>query len=121
MPGTSPGELVPRVEVMEPFGRCFTISTRQTETLLHAWFDEVLPFCWVAGRPGIDDFEQIWPWITVWPMEAWKHTGRPPWGYDWLTDSRVLGQRYEFAARNGDEGLAELAKLRRRLEAELKE
>ena len=40
--------------------------------LLRAWFDEVLPWTFIPGRPGIDDFETLWPRIQVNPMWAWK-------------------------------------------------
>jgi hypothetical protein len=96
---------------------CYEIDTRQTETLLRAWFDEVLPFANVPGRPGIDDFEVIWPRVNVSPMWAWK-LGIPT-DPDWLCDGRVLGILHELRARSGDEGLAELLRIRRELEREL--
>ena len=108
---------MPRIQIMDPFGMCFTICTRQTETLLRAWFDEVLPHLNCPGRPGIDDFEVLWPKVNVWPMWAWKK-GQPS-DPDWLCDSRVLGRRMELRARNGEEGLAELLRIRGDLEREL--
>lgn len=108
---------MPRVEVTNPSGFTWTICTRQEETILFAWFDEVLPWSFIEGRPGIDDFHVIWPRVNVWPMPAWKH-GRQC-DPDWLTDSRVLGRNMELRARNGAEGLAELARIRRDLESEL--
>jgi hypothetical protein len=108
---------MPRVELMEPGGLCFTICTRQTETLLRAWFDEILPYAHWKGRPGIDDFEIIWPKVNVWPM--WSHQGNGLLDPDWLTDSRVLGRMMELQGKNGDEGLASLLRIRRELEKEL--
>ena len=108
---------MPRICLMDPAGMCWEISTRQTETLLRAWFDEVLPFAFAAGRPGIDDFDVLWPRVLISPMWAWKMG--PLTDPDWLTDSRVLGRFEELRARNGDEGLAELLRIRRALEREL--
>lgn len=102
---------------MSPDGFCFTICTRQTETLLRAWFDEILPWTYVTGRPGIDDFEILWPRVNVWPMWAWK-LGAPTCP-DWLTDSRVLGRMIDLPAKDGETGLKELLRIRRELEAEL--
>src|SRR5580698_8113362 len=107
---------MPRVKLIDPAGVCFEIDTRQTETLLKAWFDEILPQCWIAGRPGVDDFEVIWPRVNVWPMWDDKTGLTDP---DWLTDSRVLGRLEELRAKTGDEGLAELLRIRRGLEADL--
>jgi hypothetical protein len=98
---------------------CWEIDTRQTETLLRAWFDEVLPFAFVPGRPGIDDFEVIWPRVNISPMWAWKLGALSD--PDWLCDSRVLGRLEELRAKNGDEGLAELLRIRQDLERELAE
>jgi hypothetical protein len=106
---------MPDITLMCPYGRCYKIITRQTETLLKAWFDEVLPHMYVVGRPGIS---AIYSKIMVYPIWAWG-VGSPS-DPDWLCDSRVLGRWDEFAARNGLEGLAELLKLRLRLEAELR-
>jgi len=109
---------MPLIELMDPHGYCYSISTRQTETVLRAWFDEILPYAYVTGRPGIDDFEVIWPRVNIWPMFAW---GRWPLSDpDWLTDSRVLGRLHDLPAKNGDDGLRELLRIRRDLEAELK-
>lgn len=107
---------MPRIHLREPYGMSYQITTRQTETVLKAWFDEVLPHTFLTGRPGIDDFEYLWPWIDVFPMPAW---GANP-DMDWLTDSRVLGRWHEFQARDGEEGLKMLLELRRQLEAELR-
>jgi hypothetical protein len=108
---------VPRVELIDPYGTCYAICTRQTETILKAWFDEVLPYCWLKGRPG-DDFDVIWPHVSVWPMWAWKASTRCD-DPDWLTDSRALGRRMELRATDGASGLAELLRIRRELEREL--
>lgn len=108
---------MPRVELITPTGLCFSICTRQTETLLQAWFDEVLPYSYVGGRPGIDDFEVLWPRVNVWPMWAWAYGA--PRDPDWLVDSRVLGRLMDLRAKDGPSGLAELLRIRRELEAEL--
>lgn len=109
---------MPRVNLQDPFGMMYTISTRQTETILKAWFDEVLPYTHVQGRPGVDDFEVLWPRIYLYPMWAWgaRPEDSDP---DWFCDSRVLGRLHEFPARNGEEGLKALLDIRRELEAEL--
>jgi hypothetical protein len=109
---------MPRVELITPNAVCFTICTRQTETLLRAWFDEVLPYAYVTGRPGIDDFDVIWPRVRVWPIWAWK-LGTPS-DPDWLTDTRVLGRLIDLEAKDGDSGLRRLLEIRQRLETELK-
>jgi len=108
---------MPRIRLMDPSGFCWEISTRQTETILRAWFDEVLPYTFILGRPGIDDFDVIWPKVNIFPMWAWKPG--PPSDPDWLCDSRVLGRLIEFRAKNGDQGLAEMLRIRRELEHEL--
>lgn len=107
---------MPRVRLMDPMGMCWEIDTRQMRTL-RTWFDEVLPYAFVSGRPGIDDFDVIWPKVSVWPMWAWKRGA--PTDPDWLCDSRVLGGLHELRAKNGDEGVAELARIRAELEKEL--
>jgi hypothetical protein len=104
---------------MTPWALCYSISTRRTETTLKAWFDEVLPYTFVTGRPEIDDFEILWPRVIVWPMFAWK--GDESIDPDWLTDSRVLGRAIELPAKDGAEGLAALLGIRRRLERELRD
>lgn len=108
---------MPRIKLMSAEGRCWEIDTRQTETLLRAWFDEVLPFACITGRPGIDDFDMVWPRVNIWPMWAWRLG--PAVDPDWLTDTRVLGRLIEFRAKNGKVGLEELARIRRELEQEL--
>src|SRR5215469_11250689 len=102
---------MPRIELVTATGLCWSIATRNTETTLRAWFEEVLPWSLVEGRTGIDDFNVIWPRVNVWPMWAWAYG--PPTDPDWLTDSRVLGRLMEFPARDGDSGLAELLRIRR--------
>lgn len=92
----------------------YRIDTMQTDTL-RAWFDEILPKTFYSGRPGIDNFETIWPAIEVWPM--W--VGPSYKDADWLTDTRVIGRRQPFRAKNGEEGLADLLRIRGELEAEL--
>jgi len=109
---------MPRIDLIDPVGNCYSICTRQTETVLRAWFDEVLPHAYVTGRPGIDDAETYWPRVNVWPMWAWK-TGAPT-DPDWLTDSRVLGRIIDLPAKNGGDGLKELLRIRRELEEELR-
>lgn len=108
---------MPRIELRSPDGFYFSISTRNTEMTLRAWFDEVLPHTFIVGRPGIDDFEILWPHVIIWPMWAWGVSQVDP---DWLTDSRVLGRQIELPARNGDDGLKELLRIRQELEAELR-
>lgn len=108
---------MPRVRLMDPFGMCYEIATRQAETLLRAWFDEILPWTYVTGRPGIDDFDIIWPQVHLWPMWAWKH-GTPS-DPDWLCDNRMLGRMIELPAKDGSTALAELLRIRRELEKEL--
>jgi hypothetical protein len=109
---------MPRIQLVDPNGMSYQIATRQTETLLRAWFDEVLPYAYAPGRPGIDDFEIIWPRVNIWPMWAWGHP--PPADPDWLTDSRVLGRLIDFPARDGETGLYELLRIRQELERELR-
>jgi hypothetical protein len=107
---------MPRIDLQTPCGLCYSISTRQAETVLRAWLDEVLPHAFIEGGPGAD-FDVLWPRISVHPMWAW---GRPaPASPDWLTDSRVLGRMIELPAKDGAAGLIELARIRRELEAEL--
>ncbi len=112
------GAVMPYVTVHSADGFCWQIATRQTETLLRAWFDEVLPHACVMGRPGVDDFAVIWPRVQVMPMWAWGiGLPRDP---DWLMDSRVLGRWHELPAKDGASGLRELLRIRRELEAELR-
>jgi hypothetical protein len=102
---------------MDPFGVTWECDTRQTETVLRAWLDEVLPHTYIPGRPGVDNFAVLWPRVNVWPMWAWK-AGQPT-DPDWLTDTRVLGRTIELPAKDGATGLAELLRIRQRLEREL--
>lgn len=111
------GSLMPRIEIHSATGFHWPIATRQAETVLHAWFDEILPWAYVDPRP-VDDFERIWPHIVVWPMWAWK-AGAPS-DPDWLTDNRVLGRRIIFPAADGDSGLRELVNIKQALQAELR-
>lgn len=109
---------MPRIDLMDPVGYCYSITTRQTETILKAWFDEVLPHTFMTGRPGIDDFDILWPRVNVWPMFAW--TPGPMRDPDWLTDNRVLGRLIELPAKDGTAGLRELLRIRQVLERELR-
>jgi len=109
---------MPQIRLLDPYGRCFEIATRQVETTLRAWFDEVLPWTFAEGRP-VDDFAVLWPRVNVWPMWAWDPAD-PASDPDWLCHSRVLGRLHEFPARDGETGLKELLKLRRALEEELR-
>lgn len=97
---------------MDPGGTCYAVCTRQVETILRAWFSEILPVAHWKYRDG----DIVYPRIRVHPMWALK-PGFPS-DPDWLIDGRVLGI-YEFRAIDGDTGLAALLKLRRDLETEL--
>lgn len=97
------------VEIAEPTGFYHRIDTRQ-ETTLRAWFDEHLPQAFYTEESG----SVIWPYITVNP--TFGHENTP----DWFTDSRITSQKYIFPADDGETGLAELGKLREKLEAELR-
>lgn len=107
---------MPHVRLIDPSGLCYEIASRRRMTLL-LWFDEILPWAFRQGRPGIDDFEILWPKVDVRPMWAWK-TG-PPEDPDWSCDSRVLAQWRELRAKNGEQALAELVRIRAELEQEL--
>lgn len=107
---------MPRIEIHAPDGLCWQIATRATETTLRAWFDEVLPWSYVTGRP-VDDFDILYPRIVVHPMWAWKYGA--PSDPDWLCDSRVIGRAHEFRATDGETGLKALLELRHELEREL--
>lgn len=102
---------MPRIELRDPYGTAYRIDTRNVETTLWAWFDEVLPHIWLTAGD-----EVVWPSIIVWPMPSYHYAGG---GMDWLYDSRVLGRIHTFRARTGDEGIAELVRLREQLTAEL--
>jgi hypothetical protein len=103
---------------MDPMGMCYEIDTRSPD-LLKRWFDEILPHAFVSGRPGVDDFEVVWPRVNVSPMWVTPMTGGPV-KPDWLVDSRVLGRMEELRAKNGDDGMAELERIRAALEQELR-
>ena len=107
---------MPRISLYGADGMCWQIATRAAETILRAWFDEVLPWTLIYGGPA-DDFDVFYPKIQVWPMWAWKYG--PPSDPDWLCDSRVLGRVHEFRATDGDSGLKALLELKRELEREL--
>ena len=107
---------MPRIQIRDPSGMCWQIDTRQTETLLRAWFDEILP----QAHYSYSDGTQEWPRIYVAPM--WVHrAGQEPSDPDWLTDSRVLGHLHEFVAADGHDGLVALMMLRVDLERQLRE
>ena len=106
---------MPRIALIDPWGLRYDIATRQTETLLKAWFDELLPLhC--KGRP-VDDFDVVWPTVIIWPMWAGPMRNSDP---DWLTDNRVLGRVHPFPAKDGLSALAALLRIRRELEHELR-
>lgn len=109
---------MPQIEIIDALGYSWRISTRAVETTLRAWFDEVLPWTVVRGRP-VDDFDVLYPKIMVRPMWAWKMG--PLSDPDWLCDSRVIGRLHEFRATDGETGLKALLELRRELERELRE
>lgn len=104
---------MPRIVLNDANAMRWEIDTRQVETVLRAWFDEVLPWAYT-------DFhgERYWPHVNVSPMWAWKYGA--PSDPDWLCDSRVLGRFEEFRATDGETGLAELARLRAEYERELR-
>jgi hypothetical protein len=102
---------MPYIDLQDPWGSCFRISTRR-ETTLKAWFDEILPI--VNRSMGHRDTPAAM--IMVHPM----------WGgsngltdADWPADTRVIGRPYPFPAKNGDDGMKELEELRTRLTVEL--
>lgn len=109
---------MPDIQLVSPDGFAFRISTRQTETLLKAWFDEALPHVHIPGRPGVDDFEMLWPRVLVLPMWAWRKGA--PTDPDWLCDSRVLGRMHELPAKDGETALKELLRIRQELEWEIR-
>lgn len=102
---------MPRVTLQDPFGMAFRCDTRQTQTVLRAWFDEILPQIHMTDT---HDGREIWPVINVHPML--DQEGNNP---DWLTNSRVMGAVHVFQATDGDTGMRALEDLRRRLELEL--
>ena len=107
---------MPRVRIMDPFGMCYEIATR-SPGLLSRWFDEVLPHTFVTGRPGVDDFDILWPKAVIYPMWSWTPGPAGPHDPDWSCDSRAVGQVHEFRAKNGIEGLRELERLRQQTES----
>ena len=108
---------MPRIDLHAADGFHWSITTRALETTLRAWFDEVLPWAHVKGRP-VDDFEILYPKIRISPMWAWKHG--PPSDPDWFVNGRVLGRLHEFRAVDGETGLKALLELRQELERELR-
>lgn len=108
---------MPEVMIQSPVGLCWKICTRQVETLLLAWFDEILPHAYAIFPDG----QVLWPSISVFPMFASSAPGKQPSDPDWLCDSRVIGNWHEFRATNGPEGLKELLALRGRLEKEIRD
>lgn len=107
---------MPRIRVMDPTGLSYEIDTRSRE-LLSRWFDEVLPHAFIDGRPGVDDFDVLWPRVQISPMWAWK--AGTPVDPDWSCDSRALGRLVELRAAHGEQGLAELDRIRQEIEQEL--
>lgn len=107
---------MPYIELQSPDGYGYRISTRNPDTL-RAWLDEILPHTFCEGRPGIDDFDVLWPKVNVYPM-FWESDGRDA---DWLVDSRVLGRLLPLEARTGEEGLAALARIKAELAKELED
>lgn len=106
---------MPRIDIYDPSGFTFTICSRNQDTI-KAWFDEVLPHVyWEIDSP----LETIYANIRVFPMFSWE-VGIPK-DPDWLQDTRVIGDSYPFHARNGEEGIRELAELRKTLEEKLKD
>jgi hypothetical protein len=101
---------MPRIELRDAYGTVYGIVTRNVETTLCAWFDEILPHLHEEFL-GLE----CWPDIMVYP-HAWRSDMSDA---DWPINSRWLGQRYRFEARNGLEGCAELVKLRTEIEARI--
>jgi hypothetical protein len=101
---------MPRVELQDAFGQCFTIATTSRE-LLQAWFDEWLPVMYPADAdPGLGD-----PVIrSVYPLDA---TGT---GWDWPGDSRYIGVPFRIP-RDPAKALAALDEQRARIEAQTRE
>jgi hypothetical protein len=108
---------MPYISLQTPDGLCYQISSRERETL-RRWFDEILPHAFVEGRP-IDDFEILWPRVSVYPMFSWETNGLAD--PDWLADSRALGRLHQLAAKNGEQALIRLDEIRAELVAELAE
>lgn len=104
---------MPYIQLRDPWGMCYTITARG-EAVLSAWFDEILPivnrYMRETGNRGLDISPAK---IVVQPILDAE--GKNP---DWITDSRVFGRIEEFPARDAQEGLEELARLRERLEKE---
>ena len=101
---------MPRIRLIDPWGQGYEIATRRPDTL-RAWFGEILPHANADfGKRDVPPAR-----INVWPM-WWRSDGKDA---DWLTDSRMIGRLDPFPARNGDEGMAALEKLRRELTGEL--
>jgi hypothetical protein len=102
---------MPYVELFDPWGTTFRISTRR-ESTLQAWFDEILP---IVNRSH-GDRDTPAAQIMVHPM--WGHYDglRDP---DWLADTRVIGRTYDFPPKNGEDGLKAMEALRAQLTAEL--
>lgn len=109
---------MPQIDLFAATGFRWQICTRAVETTLRAWFDEVLPWALIKGRP-VDDFDVLYPKIMVHPMWAWKYG--TPTDPDWLCDTRVIGRAHDFPAADGETGLKALLELRRNLERELRE
>lgn len=101
---------MPRVTLQDPWGMNYRIDTMRTETL-RAWFDEILPI--VNYSLGERDV----PPATIWVYPMFE--GPEPHAPDWLADTRVIGQVEPFPARNGIDGMLEMASLRIKLEHEL--
>jgi hypothetical protein len=101
---------MPRIELRDAYGTAYTIVTRNVETTLCAWFDEILPHL-------CEEFHglEFYPDITVFP-HAWRSDYSDA---DWPTHSVWIMQRYLFKAKNGLEGCLELAKLRTEIEARI--
>lgn len=101
---------MPRIELRDAYGTVFSIVTRNVETTLLAWFDEILPHLHEEFN-GIE----FYPSITVYP-----HFWRTDYSdADWPMRMKWITVRWEFKAKNGIEGCLELAKLRTEIEARI--
>jgi hypothetical protein len=100
---------MPMIYMRDAFGSNFTITTKSRD-LLQAWFDEWLPQLYPPGlEPEYGD-----PVITS--IHALPLAPPPSKEFDWVTDSRWLGQQFTIP-RDPAKALDALDRQRRFLEA----